>query len=834
VSIQVLELAEKIKEKGRRSALELPPLLEQAERFAADPTLDSLTRALAHRAAGNALQLLNRFETALEHYNHAVTILETGNEPVELGRTLHAKVGFLFYLSRFDELFECSRKARALFESVGDRQRLGRLDSNLAMAYHRLDRHLESLECSERALAVLRDAGDREGTFAATVNSAVTLSAMHEFDRAERYFGEALGLATELGMSDAILLCRCNLAYLWYLGGESEKALQEFAGLRRVCETNNDEKRLCICWIDEAEILLEIGDLNDCIDAARRGRTIGERLGLNFEVGKSLLFEAAARLRLGEEDDAAPLLDEAMHRFNADGNHVWTAVSKLQTALLRSEHGKPEALNEAESALSALKDSGLPHRIAMAEIATGRIQRTLGDLDNARRSFESALTRAAASRSGWMEFHASHELGLTLEAAGNPRSSDSLDRAERMLDKLWSRLGSDDLKMAFLGDRENVYTHLVPAVLSKSPETAFDLSEKARSRVLGERLIHGPKVRSVEGIQSRLGTDETIVEYFTSESDLCIFVVTADTFYSIRKSGAIDRLRQRCSDLERHIASCSVKWERLQSVRHQLESTARAHLQALYDELLKPVESSIRSSLLVIPHGFLHGVPFQALHDGLQFLSEKCTVAYSPSAALYCTPASPDMNGRPLLIAFSCREGVGAIEEIECAAEQLPGSEVLLNPPIDDLRQALTIPRKLIHIAGHAGIDLLGGKLSWIETPEGCLTSSDLTNMHIAARTVVITGCRTARRIIRPGDEWLGLMRAFYLAGAGAIVPAFWDVRDETARRFAAEFYRHFHGHSVSTAVQRACASLMMRQPHPYFWAGFAVFSRKTSLGEQA
>ena len=63
-----------------------------------------------------------------------------------------------------------------------------------------------------------------------------------------------------------------------------------------------------------------------------------------------------------------------------------------------------------------------------------------------------------------------------------------LQKAESLLDSLWHRIGSDDLKMAFLNDRETVYTHLVADVAPTSSDEAFRLSERARSRVLVERL----------------------------------------------------------------------------------------------------------------------------------------------------------------------------------------------------------------------------------------------------------------------------------------------------------------------------------------------------------
>ncbi|MBI4471731.1 MAG: CHAT domain-containing protein [Acidobacteria bacterium] len=822
----VVALAEEIKERGRQSPAELPPLLQKAEQLAQDEHQDVLTRGLAHRAAGNALQLLNKFEPALAHYNEAISLLEGTDEETELARTLIAKVGPLSYLSRFDELLPCASRARALLEKLGDRKRLGHLDINLAFTYIRLDRHVESLECSERALAALEAVSDKDGILAATMNSAVTLSSMHEFERAERYFEKALQLSNELGQPVHTLVSRYNLAYLRYLGGDPGEALREFAEVRKVCKETHEERRLCLCWIDESEILLEIGDLEESIQAARNARALALKLGLNIEAGKSFLFEAAAGLRLGRTDEALDLLEKATKRFEAEGNSVLAAASKLQAALFRGERGEASALSVAAAVRSHLRNSGLPHRLALADIVIGRIQRCFGDLACAVDSFKSALEIAEKSRSKWMQFHACYELGLSLAAKKDPGSASLFRRAEQMLDFLWDRLGSDDLKMAFLTDRENVYTHLVRSELRESPNAAFGFSEKARSRVLRERLTQGEMKDSL-AIQSRLSADETFVEYFITGDDLCIFTVNSGGLKCVHRPGVVGRIKQDWENLDRHFASCSVKWERLKGVQRQLESTARSHLQSLYQELLAPVRSEFKHSVVFSPHGFLHGVPLHALHDGDRFMAEAHQIAYSPSASLYCSAPREAMSGAPLLVGFSAGREVTSDDEVRQAAEHLQGASVLINPSIDELRQAFDEPRSLIHIAGHAGIDVAGGRISWIETPAGRLTGRDLMDMQIRAKTLVITGCQTARRVIRPGDEWLGLMRAFYMSGASAIVSVFWDIRDEAARRFSSEFYEYFDGGNAPSAARKAMDTLRNWQAHPYFWAGFGVFARK-------
>jgi CHAT domain-containing protein len=826
VSTFVVDLAAEIKERGRRSTAELPPLLEKAECLAADQTQDPLTRALAHRAAANALQLLTDFDAALKHYEDATRMLEELDAPLELGRTLLAKVAFLSYLGRFNELFECAVRARELFDAMGERRLIARLDCNLAYAYFRLDRHEEALNCSERALAVLEQTNDREGILAATINSAVTLSSMHRFDRAEAYFRNALHLATELEIPAWVRLSRYNLAYLHYLDGKPGEALAEFARLRKEYESAKEDRQLCVCWLGEAEILMEIGDLEESIRAARRALALAKKIGLNYETGKACLYEAAARMRLGQPERASERLARAIDLFQTDGNSVQSAVARLQSALFCATGAEKASLEDAKRARAILAGCGLPHRLAVADIVIGRLHRSLGDAASAADAFESALRISETSHSKWMQFHACYELGVVLQEGGNPDGVRFLYQAEAMLDLLWNRLGSDDLKMAFLGDRENVYTHLVRSAASASPDRAFELSDKARSRVLREQLATG-STESAPDIRKHLSENETLVEYFISGEDIFVFVADRDELFCTRICGAVNRLKEQCLQLDRHLSSCSVKWERLKAARHHLEATALAHLQSLYRELIAPVRSRLRRSVIVVPHGFLHGIPMQALHDGDGYLLESHQISYSPSASLYSAPPTDREFAGALFVAFPRGSAASSVQEIEESAAAVPQASILINPDVCTLRRALESPRQLVHIAGHAQVDMAGGKVSWIETPDGRLTGSDLTDMRIRARTVVITGCQTARRLIQPGDEWLGLMRAFYLAGAQTIVSALWDIRGESACRFSAEFYRHFDGYNGAAAAHTAANTMRSWQAHPYFWAGFGVFCRK-------
>ncbi len=826
VSSPALELAEKIRQTGRRSPQDLNPLIEQAEELAASAT-DAFTRAVSIRAAGNAHQLLNNFTAALERYDQAIKLFESTSDQAQVGRTLLAKVGLLFYLSRFDELFECARVAQGLFEDQKDEAALARLRVNLGNAYQRLDRYHEALDCYEKAFPVLERLDDSEGLLASSLNAAVVLTILHQFDRADEKYNQASNLAQGLGMDAIALQSRYNRTYLSYLKGDSGVALRGMLALKNEFEQKGDDNHVCLCWLDEAEMLLELGDLPESIQSAREARRLGKKLGLNYEIGKSLLFEAAASLRTGQETHAQDLLTDAMKRFESEGNSVWTAVSRLQAALFRGEQGQIQALREATSARQLLESSSLPDRLALADIVIGRIQRVRGNASCAVDSFESAVRLAKESKSEWMQFHAAHELGVSLSGTDTKKSRMHVQKAEAMLDSLWHRIGSDDLKMAFLNDRETVYSHLITNVAPISVDEAFRLSERARSRVLVERLAADGERVTTEDIPTRLDPGETIVEYFISGNDVYIFVIDRNGLEWVHRPGIAAEMEQEWTHLERHLVSCSVKWEQLSRISQHLERTAHVHLRSLYDGLIKPVQDHLGRNLIIVPHGFLHGIPFHALHDGNAYLSEHHSIVYSPSATLYVTPPTEEPDGPPLFVAFSTDAEEGIVKEVEQTARGFTDATVLVNPTVDELRDEMNHYRPLLHIAGHAGIDPIRGSLSWLETSNGKLTSRDLMDMQFRAGTVVVTGCHTARRNISAGDEWLGLMRAFYLSGAHTIVSAYWAIRDESAQLFSKTFYKHYDGTNASEAVTAASDTIRKASPHPYFWGGFGTFARK-------
>ena len=69
--------------------------------------------------------------------------------------------------------------------------------------------------------------------------------------------------------------------------------------------------------------------------------------------------------------------------------------------------------------------------------------------------------------------------------------------------------------------------------------------------------------------------------------------------------------------------------------RSGLQAT-QAHLEELYELLIAPIRNQLTAEhLVIVPHTFLHYLPFHALSDGKQYLIDDFSISYAPSGSIF-------------------------------------------------------------------------------------------------------------------------------------------------------------------------------------------------------
>jgi hypothetical protein len=277
--------------------------------------------------------------------------------------------------------------------------------------------------------------------------------------------------------------------------------------------------------------------------------------------------------------------------------------------------------------------------------------------------------------------------------------------------------------------------------------------------------------------------------------------------------------------------------------------------------LLGPFREKLRSglkSLIVIPDGPLHYLPFETLIDegrSPRLLIEDFDVRYGPSAS-----GLVHMEERPAPAAYA-RDFLGLANSSRMRAFALSVDEEKAFPALpeaareirdagrrfDSRRTTVLFDRRageavfkslplsdyrVIHLAAHGFFDdrhwWRSALVLWPDRTggeDGFLQPDDIYGLRLSPELLVLSGCQTGLGRLEKGEGVNGLSYAFFYAGARALLLSLWSVNDRATADFMGSFYDYWRGgKSRSEALRPAkIRALKSKNGNPFYWAGFVL-----------
>ena len=242
---------------------------------------------------------------------------------------------------------------------------------------------------------------------------------------------------------------------------------------------------------------------------------------------------------------------------------------------------------------------------------------------------------------------------------------------------------------------------------------------------------------------------------------------------------------------------------------------------------IRPLLSSRYTKALVVAHDQLGSLQFAALYDGENYLAQTIKLAMAPSArvALYGMAHQPVTTTRALVLGESSRL-VHAANEAHFIAGLFDNADLLVGTEANAaaLRSACA-DADVLHLACHAEFRSDNPMFSALLLVDGPFTVQDAEALQLRQGIVVLSACETGVAAYSRGDEMIGLVRAFLLAGASRVVASLWPVDDAVTMQFMAAFYRSLrNGNEPSRALCTAQLDVMQTHPHPFYWAAFTLY----------
>ena len=254
------------------------------------------------------------------------------------------------------------------------------------------------------------------------------------------------------------------------------------------------------------------------------------------------------------------------------------------------------------------------------------------------------------------------------------------------------------------------------------------------------------------------------------------------------------------------------------------------------------------ATLLVVPHGAFHLLPWAAIRFGSSRLVERAPVGVLPNlAALPVLDDEPAAPSAAVLFGDPDYTGLSRYPALPQAGAELDDLEQLYGPAVltptrrgaDATEPALLAvldlpgaPTAVLHVACHATLDPKEPLASGLVLTGSTLDAAELVRRRCAFHDVVLSACSTGWRpqsagdLALVGDDALGLVASFLEAGARSLLVSIPQAKDDVARSFSVAWHRHRRSGASPLAAHRATAlELLASAPDAVWtWAGITGY----------
>ena len=740
--------------------------------------------------------LQHKFRSAEQLYEQALARAESAGLLVTQAE-IEASMGNLaLFQGRFDRALDLLERSRRKYAALGMPHQSAIAEQEVADAYLELNLAPEAAAVYERVAPAFAALGMRAEQARALAQHGRALISLGRHERAHALLAEARALYSAEGNAVGEAGVRLTEAQLQLAEGDYDSAYASAAEAEVPLAAAGSWRRLLLArWLRG--------------EAARaRGQRDEARA----------LFEATLR---DAEQQAQPLVAERCHTSlgllaAAAGDHAAAESSFRRAVELTETMRAPLPAEEFRTAFFA--DKLVPYqelvRLCLADGGAGRVAAALGFTERAR-------SRALVEM-----------MGGASKFRPQPRDAfeaELLARLEELREELnyfYSRLdrgASDPARDA----AERGAHH--EAVRERETRT-LEIMRRLQHLGGGERLAQVEPL-DLGKLQEDLGAETALVEYTSLDGRLLAFVVTDARIEVVRDLGTEREAEEALAGLRFQIDSLRHGAAAMRRHLPLLTERARAHLQRLYDLLLRPLEARLGSRrLVVVPHRALNYVPFHALHDGAAYVVERREVCYAPSAVVlrHCL-ACPEVEWRRAALVGVADERIPRVrDEVRALAPLFPAAVALLDEQATLKAVRRQAPESdVLHLACHGQFRPDNPLFSSLRLADGWLTVREAAALDLRCGLVTLSACETGVSAVAPGDELIGLARGFFAAGAPSLVLSLWTVDDDATADLMTDFYTRLRdGASPAAALRQAQLRLLARQPHPFFWSPFVLLGR--------
>lgn len=840
------------------------------------------------RTINSALPILvqlDRNQVAIKAARTALSLLLKNGERGSAARLLNNMGAMYGNMGRPLDALKCFTQGEELARETGQADYEARQQLNLTLVLHQLGRYRESLTPCARSLRHWRRQGAPVLIARALQAGAIALLHLGHFGKALRRFSRAKSLFESQSSARDVAVCDLYIAACYL---ELNRYDQMLARTQRVAEVLDPVQHgFQHAWVHlyEGVAFARMGRLDEARQSLALATRWFEERGHSAWAGKARLEEADLLLAGGEPGAASKAAAKAARFFAAASMPVEEARAKLLMAESSLSAGKVKAADLAAfEAYAQFDRARMPGPAFRCLHLQARVAMRRQDWATAHKYLTRAIATAERIRStvhvSFRRSFLDDKSSVYADLVWVQLLQGRVRQAHRLVDLAKSRALVDELTIMPQRRRHQVapadqellaqielirrqYQELT-APVQLGPEQAITLrggvlSIPAQRAQLEARLAAlwdewelrqvgstGPtSARLLPGAREaarRLAPGQIMVEYFVAGARLIAFVSDRAGLKGWVDLGSPDPVRRHLELLQLNFDTVVVNAQGGGQLPPGLARNARSLLEALYRHLWEPLLPKLGEyqAVVIIPHGILHLVPFEALYNGSRHLVQEAEISLAPSRAawLKCLeranrsgPAPDTAAAGDLVLGYNV---AGLLPFIDVEARTVAASlqsEPLLHGQATVSALAEAGPRRVVHIAAHGEFRLDNPHFSTLLLADGPLTAADAAALRLDSALVALSGCETGLSRVTRGEELMGMVSAFLQAGSASVLASRWRVDDRTTADLMERFYHGLlAGEGKAEALRHAQIVLAEQGLHPLYWAAFCLVGHSGSI----
>ena len=710
-----------------------------------------LLRARCRLRQGTIHRGFHQYEKALQSYEEAEQSYELAQSSESVLPSRY--MGFVYEsaLARYQDALTAFRKARKKAEGTDLESLIPEIDLDIARVLRATGRYDEALATVERASLALREAAPQKRS-QAELERARIFWYRGSYQRALKHQRKSLSLARRAKKS-FLEIQALSLAGLIALNqgdlSNAERSIRDALTLsRRTGRASEEATQLN----NLGNILERQGKLGEAIETYQRALNIDRKLGSIEGQAYDLRSLAVALHENGDRARAIPTIDTALNLSRSIGNSYNELRSLYVKGNILHESGRPEAESLFKQAATLAEKTSVPEVHWRSLYAMGRLAEARDDFQTAREVYEQAaqiaegLGRGSEQRTQ-IKKHSRHDLYTdAIRLASRAHDFEAVfDYMERSrLRDLLDVLSGGDIVLSF-DQIEALRRELQAREARKNAQgvnsnEAKSLAAEHEARVLTLRHAHPSLYRN---FLMRPESLAELQEHLPQKSAVLAFHLGKESSVLVITHQKVDHLLLQTSlpDLKEIVEKLKRKMRSFAPIASELAQLSKV--------LVAPLEELVKDSqtLVILPSGVLHHVPFAALSLREEALIQSHRLVEAPSGSHLVDLIKKDVPKIPKRIASFAPHSDLPFSQLESKA--VTTAHFLIGDATEQRFVAQSMVADAINISGHAELrpeDPLGSAILFAadKQDDGRLEIRDLFGLKAVPPLVSLSACTTA------------------------------------------------------------------------------------------